>query len=90
MRASKDDERKVQVAIRRDAAKRPLLKRWAQLRSRGDNAVRRWLIQRRIARAITARFVLYENLGDLRMPDRLARIVRQQILLGNVGDVFRF
>jgi hypothetical protein len=48
------------------------------------------LIQRRIAWAIAARFVFHENFRDLRMPDRLARLVRQQILLGNVGDVFRF
>src|SRR6202171_999921 len=48
------------------------------------------LIQRGIARAITARLVLDENLGDLRMPDRLARIVRQQVLLRHLGDVFRF
>ena len=33
-------------------------------------------IQRRIARPIAARFVLDENLGDLRMPDRLARFRR--------------
>ena len=48
------------------------------------------LIQRRIARAIAARFVLHENLRDLRMPDRLAQLVGQQILLGDVGDIFRF
>src|ERR1700704_283187 len=47
-------------------------------------------VQRRIARAVAARFVLHENLRDLRVPDRLARIVRQQILLGDVGNVFRF
>ena len=47
-------------------------------------------IQRRIARPVAARFVLDENLGDLRMPDRLAEFVGQQILLGNVGDVFGF
>src|SRR5450432_3824239 len=46
------------------------------------------LIQRRIARAIAARFILDENLGDLRMPDRLSGIIRQEILLGNIRDVF--
>jgi hypothetical protein len=50
----------------------------------------RFSIQRRIARAIAARFVLDENLGDLRVPDRFAGIVRQEILLGDVGDVFGF
>ena len=47
-------------------------------------------VQRRIARTIAARFVLDEDLGDLRMPDRLAGIVRQQVLLGDIGDVFGF
>ena len=46
------------------------------------------LVQRRIARAIAARLVLHEDLGDLRMPDRLAGIVRQQVLFGDIGDVF--
>ena len=48
------------------------------------------LVQRGIARAIAARLVLHENLGDLRMPDRLAGIVGQQILLRDIGDVFGF
>src|SRR6266540_338893 len=48
----------------------------------------RWLVQRRIARAIAARLVLHEDLGDLRMPDRLVGIVRQQVLFGDIGDVF--
>src|ERR1700739_1513229 len=42
----------------------------------------RELVERRIAWAIAARFVLHKNLGDLRMPDRLTGIVGQQILLG--------
>jgi hypothetical protein len=47
----------------------------------------RSLIQRRIAWTVTARLVLHENLGDLRMPDRLAGIVGQKVLLGNVGEL---
>src|SRR5436190_7464342 len=47
-------------------------------------------IQRRIARTIAAGFILHEDLGDLRVPDRLAGLVRQQVLFGNVGDVFGF
>src|SRR4051812_10223017 len=46
------------------------------------------LIQRGIARPVAAGFVLDENLGDLRMPDRLAGIVGQKVLLRNIGDVF--
>ena len=48
----------------------------------------RGLVQRRVARTIGAGLVLDENLGDLRMADRFAGIVGQQILLGDVGDVF--
>src|SRR2546430_6482871 len=47
-------------------------------------------IQRWIARTIAARFILHENLGDLRMADRFAGLVRQKVLFGNVGDVFGF
>ena len=32
--------------------------------------------------------VLHENFRHLRMPDRLAAVIRQEILLGDVGDVF--
>src|ERR1700738_3362687 len=86
---------RVRVAILRDAARsqacagcvylpaRPLLRMTVPV---GD----RFSIQRWVAWAIAARFVLDENLGDLRVPDRLAGIVRQQILLGDVGDVFGF
>ena len=46
-----------------------------------SSGLRTWmtrsLIQRRIARAVAARLVLHEDLGDLRMPDRLAGIVGQ-------------
>src|SRR6476619_61602 len=41
-------------------------------------------VQRRIARAIAAGLVLDENLGDLGMADRLAGIVRHQVLLGDI------
>src|SRR5258708_913656 len=51
---------------------------------------KRRLIQRRVARAVAARLVLDENLRDLRMPDRLAGLVRQQVLFGDIGDVFGF
>src|ERR1700741_2282131 len=46
------------------------------------------LVQRRVARTVGAGLVLHKDLGDLRMPDRLAGIIRQQILLGDIGDVF--
>src|SRR4029077_7745519 len=46
------------------------------------------LVQRGRARPIAAAAVLDEDFGDLRMPHRLAAIVRQQILLGHIGDVF--
>ena len=39
-------------------------------------------------RAIAAVLVLGEQLGELRMPQRLAGLVGQQVLLGDVGDVF--
>ena len=41
-----------------------------------------------MARAIAAMAVLHEDLRHLRMPDRLAAVVRQQVLLGDIGDVF--
>jgi hypothetical protein len=60
------------------------------LREPESKSLENALIQRRIAWAIAARFVFHENFRDLRMPDRLTRLVRQQILLGHVGDIFRF
>src|SRR5919204_395187 len=37
---------------------------------------------------VVSGLVLHEDLGDIRMADRLAGGVRQQVLLGDVGDVF--
>ena len=45
-------------------------------------------VQHRIARPVTAVVVALEHLGDLRMPDRLAGRVGQQVLLRHIGDVF--
>ncbi len=42
----------------------------------------------RRARAVAALAVLHEHFRDLRMPHRLAAGVRQQILFGDIGDVF--
>src|SRR5271169_4900168 len=48
------------------------------------------LVDRRGARPIAALAVFHEDFRDLRMPHRLAGSVRQEILLGNVGDVFGY
>ena len=45
-------------------------------------------MQRSRARPIAAVAVLHEDFGDLRVPHRLTAVVRQQILLGDVSDVF--
>ena len=42
------------------------------------------------ARAIAALAVFDENFGDLRMAHRLAAVVGQKVLLGDIGDVFGF
>src|SRR5712671_104621 len=47
-------------------------------------------VQRRIARPVAAFVVADENLCDLRVSQRLAGIVGQQVLLGYIGDVFGF
>lgn len=46
-------------------------------------------VQNRIARPVAALVVADENLGDLWVPERLAGVVWQQVLLRDVGDVFR-
>src|SRR5882762_1511611 len=43
-----------------------------------------------VARMIAAVVVALEHFGDLRMPDRLAGVVRQKVLLRHVSDVFAF
>src|SRR5581483_7935572 len=44
-------------------------------------------VQRRVARSVTAGAVFDKNLSHLRMPDGLARGIRQQVLLGDISDV---
>src|SRR5260370_42071511 len=74
-----------------ERARGPPSRRGQEAAPEDDGSSRRQIsIQRWVAWAIAARFVLDENLGDLRVPDRLAGIVRQQILFGDVGDVFGF
>src|SRR3954451_4597867 len=48
------------------------------------------LIEQRIARAITAALVFLEHFGHLRVAHRFAGFVDQQVLLGDIGDVFAF
>src|SRR5450830_848331 len=45
-------------------------------------------IQLAVARTIAATVVLHEHLGDLRMADRFFGGVGQQVLLGDISDVF--
>src|ERR1022692_4132711 len=45
-------------------------------------------IQLAVARAIAAALVLHEYFGDLRMADRFFGGVGQQVLLGDISDVF--
>ena len=47
------------------------------------------LIRARASYAIPAILKLVEKVGQLRMPQRFAAVVRQQILFGNVGDILR-
>src|SRR4051794_26488007 len=48
------------------------------------------LIQNGVAAAIAAGLVLLEHFGHLRMPHRLAGLVRQQNFLRHKGDILRF
>ena len=41
------------------------------------------------AAAVNAVLQIIEHFGYLRMPQRLARIVRQQVLFRDIGDIFR-
>src|ERR1700736_643405 len=85
----------VRVAILRDAARSQAcagcvyLPAWPLLRMTLPIGGR-LLIQRWIAWAIAARFVLDENLGDLRVPDWLGGIGRRQTLLRDVLNEIRF
>src|SRR3984893_16050232 len=45
-------------------------------------------MQQGIAGSVAALLVLLEHLSDLRMAHRFAGRIRQQILLGNIGDIF--
>jgi hypothetical protein len=47
-------------------------------------------VQQRIAGTVAPLVITVENFGDLGMTERLAGIVRQKILLGDVGHVFGF
>ena len=47
-------------------------------------------VRHRVAGAVAALAVAHEGFRDLRMADRLAAVVRQQVLLGNIGDIFGF
>src|SRR5882762_9741515 len=45
-------------------------------------------VQQRIARPVAALVVLLEYLRHLRMPQRLARGIGQEVLLGDISNVF--